>query len=80
MSRLLQSRKVLATTLVVLLISGVVMLMRATDQTARTVVVGYFDNSSGLFVGDDVRIRGVSVGKVDKIEPQPLRAPQVFPT
>jgi phospholipid/cholesterol/gamma-HCH transport system substrate-binding protein len=78
MSRLLQSRKVLATTLVVLLISGVVVLMRATDQTARTVVVGYFDNSSGLFAGDDVRIRGVSVGKVDKIEPQPLRSKITF--
>jgi len=78
MSRLLQSRKVLATTLVVLLISGVVVLMRATDHTARTVVVGYFDNSSGLFVGDDVRIRGVSVGKVDKIEPQPLRSKITF--
>jgi phospholipid/cholesterol/gamma-HCH transport system substrate-binding protein len=78
MSRLLQSRKVLAAMLVVLLISGVVVLMRATDQTARTVVVGYFDNSSGLFVGDDVRIRGVSVGKVDKIEPQPLRSKITF--
>jgi phospholipid/cholesterol/gamma-HCH transport system substrate-binding protein len=78
MSRLLQSRKVLATALVVLLISGLVVLMRATEQTARTVVVGYFDNSSGLFVGDDVRIRGVPVGKVDKIEPQPLRSKITF--
>jgi phospholipid/cholesterol/gamma-HCH transport system substrate-binding protein len=77
-SRLLQSRKVLATALVVLLISGLVVLMRATDQTERTVVVGYFDNSSGLFVGDDVRIRGVPVGKVDKIEPQPLRSKITF--
>jgi phospholipid/cholesterol/gamma-HCH transport system substrate-binding protein len=77
-SRLLQSRKVLATALVVLLISGLVVLMRATEQTARTVVVGYFDNSSGLFVGDDVRIRGVPVGKVDKIEPQPLRSKITF--
>jgi phospholipid/cholesterol/gamma-HCH transport system substrate-binding protein len=78
MSRLLQSRKVLAAALVVLLISGLVVLMRATEQTARTVVVGYFDNSSGLFVGDDVRIRGVPVGKVDKIEPQPLRSKITF--
>jgi phospholipid/cholesterol/gamma-HCH transport system substrate-binding protein len=77
-SRLLQSRKVLATALVVLLIAGVVVMMRATDQTARTVVVGYFDNSSGLFAGDDVRIRGVPVGKVDKIEPQPLRSKITF--
>ena len=77
-SRVLRSRKVLATALVVLLIAGVVVLMRATDHTARTVVVGYFDNSNGLFAGDDVRIRGVPVGKVDKIEPQPLRSKITF--
>jgi phospholipid/cholesterol/gamma-HCH transport system substrate-binding protein len=77
-SRLLQSRTVLATALVVLLSAGVVVLMRATEQTARTVVVGYFDNSSGLFAGDDVRIRGVPVGKVAKIEPQPLRSKITF--
>src|SRR5260370_20321722 len=48
--------------------------MRASDEVARTVVVGYFDNSNGVFPGDDVRIRGVPVGKVEKIEPQPLRS------
>jgi len=37
-------------------------------------VVGYFDNSNGVFSGDDVRIRGVAVGKILKIEPQPLRS------
>src|SRR6202034_1578282 len=78
MSRLLRSRRALAATLIVLLVSGLFVLMRATDQTARTVVIGYFDNSSGLFPGDDVRIRGVPVGKVDKIEPQPLRSKITF--
>jgi len=48
--------------------------MRAADQTARTIVVAYFDNSNGVFAGDDVRIRGVPVGKVLNIEPQPLRS------
>ena len=28
-------------------------------------VVAYFENSNGVFVGDDVRIRGVNVGKID---------------
>ena len=37
-------------------------------------VVAYFDNSNGIFAGDDVRILGVPVGKIDKIEPQPQRA------
>jgi phospholipid/cholesterol/gamma-HCH transport system substrate-binding protein len=41
-------------------------------------VVAYFDNSGGLFRGDDVRILGVPVGKVDKIEPQPDRVKVTF--
>jgi phospholipid/cholesterol/gamma-HCH transport system substrate-binding protein len=45
--------------------------VRAGGQVARTRVVAYFDNSTGLFAGDDVRILGVPVGKVDKIEPGP---------
>jgi phospholipid/cholesterol/gamma-HCH transport system substrate-binding protein len=48
--------------------------MRTTDDTARTIVVAYFDNSKGVFAGDDVQIRGVPVGKILKIEPQPLRS------
>ena len=31
----------------------------------------YFANSNGIYAGDDVRILGVPVGKIDKIEPQP---------
>ncbi|GAB4927927.1 Mce family protein Mce3D [Mycobacterium kiyosense] len=73
-TRLRRARAVLATTLILVLVAGVVVAMRTGDQAARTLVVGYFDNSNGLFVGDDVRIRGVPVGKVVKIEPQPLRA------
>jgi phospholipid/cholesterol/gamma-HCH transport system substrate-binding protein len=64
----------LATALALVLVAGVFVAMRAVDAAARTMVVGYFDNSNGVFVGDDVRIRGVSVGKIEKIEPQPLRS------
>jgi len=73
-ARLRQSRVVLATTLVLVLVAGVVVAMRAADEEARTTVVAYFDNSNGVFPGDDVRIRGVPVGKVLKIEPEPLRS------
>jgi phospholipid/cholesterol/gamma-HCH transport system substrate-binding protein len=73
-TRLRQARLVLATTLVLVLVAGVVVAMRAADEDARTIVVGYFDNSNGVFPGDDVRIRGVPVGKVLKIEPEPLRS------
>ncbi|MGD1257301.1 virulence factor Mce family protein [Mycobacterium seoulense] len=73
-TKMRRSRPALATTLVLVLIAGVIVTMRTADEAARTVVVAYFDNSNGVFAGDDVRIRGVPVGKVLKIEPQPLRA------
>ena len=59
--------------LVVLLVAGVVALLRTSDTINRTNVVAYFENSNGIYVGDDVRILGVNVGRIDKIEPQPDR-------
>ena len=59
--------------LVLLLVAGVVVLVRATDTINRTNVVAYFDNSNGIYVGDDVRILGVPVGRIATIEPQPER-------
>ncbi|MBX9980982.1 virulence factor Mce family protein [Mycobacterium gordonae] len=73
-AKLRRARSVLATTLALIFVAGVIASMRTAEETGRTVVVAYFDNSSGLFAGDDVRIRGVAVGKVLKIEPQPLRS------
>ncbi len=72
------ARPVLATTLAVVLAAGLFVAMRASDHIARTTVVGYFDNSTGLFPGDEVRVRGVPVGKIEKIEPQPLRSKITF--
>jgi phospholipid/cholesterol/gamma-HCH transport system substrate-binding protein len=37
----------------------------------RTNVVAHFDNSNGLFVGDNVVVLGVKVGTVAAIDPQP---------
>jgi phospholipid/cholesterol/gamma-HCH transport system substrate-binding protein len=68
------SRLALAGALALVLAVGVVVAMQVSDHITRTLVVGYFDNSSGVFPGDDVRIRGVPVGKVVKIEPEPLRS------
>jgi phospholipid/cholesterol/gamma-HCH transport system substrate-binding protein len=42
-----------------------------TRGTDRTHIVAYFENSNGVFAGDDVRIRGVTVGRIEAIEPQP---------
>ncbi|MDT5133058.1 MAG: phospholipid/cholesterol/gamma-HCH transport system substrate-binding protein [Mycobacterium sp.] len=78
MTRLRNARVVLAAVLVVVLVASVFVAVRAAGQVARTRVVAYFDNSTGLFRGDDVRILGVPVGKVDRIEPQPDRAKVSF--
>ncbi|MDF2824507.1 MAG: virulence factor Mce family protein [Mycobacterium sp.] len=59
--------------LVLILVAGIAVLLRPGGPANRTNVVGYFANSNGIFVGDDVKILGVSVGKIDKIEPEPER-------
>jgi phospholipid/cholesterol/gamma-HCH transport system substrate-binding protein len=78
MTRLRRPRVLLAILLAVVLAAGVLVLARVTGQIAKTTVVAYFDNSTGVFPGDDVLIRGVPVGKIDKIEPQPERAKITF--
>ena len=76
--RLPNPRTAVAMTLIAVLLAGIVGAVRISERNSRTVVVAYFDNSTGLFVGDDVRIRGVRVGKVERIEPQPQRAMITF--
>ncbi|WP_370484860.1 MCE family protein [Mycobacterium sp. pUA109] len=48
------------------------------DRVATTTYVAYFANTNGLYTGDEVRILGVAVGTVDKIEPQPTAAKVTF--
>jgi phospholipid/cholesterol/gamma-HCH transport system substrate-binding protein len=43
-----------AAALVVLLVAGVATLFRTSDTINRTNVVAYFENSNGIYVGDDV--------------------------
>jgi phospholipid/cholesterol/gamma-HCH transport system substrate-binding protein len=66
-------RNGLAIVLVLALMCGIVLAWRDGGAAGRTHLVAYFDNSNGIFVGDEVRIVGVPVGTIDKIEPQPLR-------
>jgi len=73
-TRLRRVRSVLATALAAMLVAGVIVAMRTAGESGRIVVVAYFDNSNGVFAGDDVLIRGVPVGKILTIEPQPLRS------
>ncbi|MBI3213435.1 MAG: MCE family protein [Mycobacterium sp.] len=66
-------RLALAAVLVCALIAGSVVILRDGAAAGRTHLVAYFDNSNGIFVGDEVRIVGVPVGLIEKIEPQPLQ-------
>ncbi len=68
----------LAAVLVVTLAAGLFVVVRHTERIAKTWVTAYFDNSNALFAGDDVRILGVPVGKIDTIEPQAHRAKVTF--
>lgn len=65
------ARILLGAALAVILAGGVVVLLRNTDSANRTHAVAYFDNSNGIYPGDDIRIVGVPVGKIESIEPQP---------
>lgn len=66
-----------AVALAVALVLGVVTVTRAVDP-ARIHITGYFANSNGLFVGDEVRILGVPVGEIESIEPQVQRVKITF--
>jgi phospholipid/cholesterol/gamma-HCH transport system substrate-binding protein len=63
----------LAVVLVLALVGGIVVAARSLSKMDRTHLVAYFDNSNGLFPGDEVRILGVAVGAIDVIEPEPNR-------
>lgn len=41
----------------------------AVDRIGKTNITAYFTSTSGLYPGDDVKVLGVPVGKVDTIEP-----------
>jgi phospholipid/cholesterol/gamma-HCH transport system substrate-binding protein len=62
-----------AAALVVLLVAGVAVLFRTSNTINRTNVVAYFENTNGMYAGDDVRILGVNVGRITEIQPQPGR-------
>jgi phospholipid/cholesterol/gamma-HCH transport system substrate-binding protein len=67
------SRIGLGLLLVLTLVAGLAMVFRSTTGVGRVNVTAYFSNSNGVFVGDEVRILGVPVGKIARIEPQAER-------
>lgn len=73
------ARTGLAVILVMLLAAGITVAGRSMWQAAHRIhITAYFDNTNGVFVGDEVRILGVPVGAIEKIQPQPKRAKVSF--
>ena len=68
----------LAAVLALLLVGGVAVAVSTRGLGGKTTIVAYFDNSNGIFGGDDVMILGVPVGKIVSIEPQPQRTKITF--
>jgi phospholipid/cholesterol/gamma-HCH transport system substrate-binding protein len=68
----------LALVLTALLTAGLFVAVSSKSAIARTTVTAYFDNTNGVFAGDEVRILGVPVGTIDKIEPQAQRVKVEF--
>ncbi|MCX2934752.1 virulence factor Mce family protein [Mycobacterium sp. CVI_P3] len=73
-----KARIALAITMAVVLVCGIVLVARATEHAERARVTAYFDNSNGVFPGDDVLMLGIPIGRIDTIEPQPTRAKITF--
>jgi phospholipid/cholesterol/gamma-HCH transport system substrate-binding protein len=61
----------LAGVLVLSVLAGVAATQWTPGMNGRTNVVAFFDNSNGIYVGDNVIVLGVKVGAIEKIEPQP---------
>lgn len=61
-------RRTLAAALAVLLAAGAYVIWPAHNGYE---VTGYFESAVGLYPGDDVRVVGVPVGRIDAIEPRP---------
>ena len=78
MSTFRRGRIGIAALLVVCLLAAVGVVVWQRTGTGKTEVTAYFDNSNGIYEGDDVLIAGVPVGRIDKIEPQPQRAKITF--
>jgi phospholipid/cholesterol/gamma-HCH transport system substrate-binding protein len=69
----------LAVVLSIALVVGIGLLATsAIGKFGRTQVTAYFDNSNGIFAGDDVFLLGVKIGEIDSVSPEPTRAKITF--
>ncbi|MGV0794525.1 virulence factor Mce family protein [Mycolicibacterium sp. XJ1819] len=59
--------------LVAVLVGGSLIALRNAALADRVHATAYFANSNGIYAGDEIRILGIPVGKIDSIEPQQQR-------
>lgn len=72
-------RKVTAASLILTLAVGSFLVGgKLWKDVEKNTYSAYFAEANGLFVGDEIRILGVAVGVVDKIEPQPASSKVTF--
>ncbi|MGA5542456.1 MCE family protein [Mycobacterium sp. NPDC051198] len=71
-------KALLAAVQVLCLTAAVGLVVGSRTGVLTTRVVAYFENSNGIFEGDDIMILGVRIGKIDKIEPQPTQVKVSF--
>ena len=68
-----------AISLVLILAVGISMMVTPWwKQVTRNTYIAYFPNTNGVYTGDEIRILGVAVGTIEKIEPQPNAAKVTF--
>nr|WP_084222906.1 virulence factor Mce family protein [Mycolicibacterium holsaticum] len=60
-------------TLVAVVVAGSIVAVRNAAIAERVHATAYFANSNGIYAGDEIRILGIPVGKIDSIEPQQQR-------
>lgn len=72
-------RRIVSAALAVILVAAVTVVATPWWKgVSRYSFVAYFANTNGLYVGDEVRVLGVAVGTVDRIEPRPADAKVTF--
>ena len=78
MSKRANIRAGTAAVLLLVIVGAAAVLLHGAGTAGRRNVVAYFANSNGIFVGDEVRILGVPVGKIERIEPETTRVKITF--
>ncbi|TGD87893.1 MCE family protein [Mycolicibacterium sp. CH28] len=78
MTRRRAARTALALVLVSVMALSLFVALRSSGAIGKTRLTAFFESSTGLYPGDQVRILGVPVGEIETIEPQPQRAKITF--